>query len=75
MVKKLAEFCSITWRPWEDGGCKCVEGSVKAIKRQDGSEGPAGTWHCRKMEGRRRYCSREVRPGKRKGPYGTAFLL
>lgn len=30
---------------------------------------------CRRREGKRRYRSREVRPGRRKGPYGTAFLL
>lgn len=34
-------FCSITFRPWEDGCCKSMEGSVKAIKRQDSAERPA----------------------------------
>lgn len=41
-MRKCAEFCSITFRPWEDGCCKCVERSVKAIKRQDRAERPAG---------------------------------
>lgn len=41
-MRKLPEFCSITFRPQEDSCCKRVEGSAKAIKRQEGAEGPAG---------------------------------